>query len=168
MYKTDDIVIYSSQGVFRIADIEQKKIDDKISDYYVLKPVAGTTSVTYVPCDNDDLLGKMCYALSADEIYDLINNTRYDDLWIENENERRLAFRKMIDQGDCRVLINLLKSFEAHKRPSKGRKMLVMDERLLRDAEKTLLNIFRYAFDIKRSQIMPFINGNLIIQPRTE
>ena len=39
MYRVDDLVLYSAQGVCKITDITTKKINGEVNEYYILKPV---------------------------------------------------------------------------------------------------------------------------------
>ena len=52
-------VVYGTTGVCVVDSIEQKKIGRNIKQYYVLKPVAQSTSTVFLPVDNEELLAKL-------------------------------------------------------------------------------------------------------------
>ena len=39
MYQVNETIFYGSEGVCRIADISERRFDDKTIEYFVLKPV---------------------------------------------------------------------------------------------------------------------------------
>ena len=59
MFKINDVVVYGSQGVCEIVDIEEKKIDGASKFYFVLKPKADRGATFYVPTWNEKAWGKM-------------------------------------------------------------------------------------------------------------
>lgn len=53
MYRVDDLVLYSAQGVCKITDITTKKINGEVNEYYILKPVYNENAVISVPVHNE-------------------------------------------------------------------------------------------------------------------
>ncbi len=164
MYKVGDIVIYKSEGVCRVSDIEVKTFRDKEIEYYVLKPVYKENSEIFVPKNNIELVSKMRQVLTREEIINLIKSMPdEDDIWIENENQRKEEYKQLIASGDRTKLIRLIKTLFNHKQKQKeaGKKLHITDDRLLKDAEKVLYDEFAYVLNISQNQVVPFIVGEL-------
>ena len=160
MYQKNDIVMYNTQGVCKITDIIMKDFGGEQIQYYVLKPVASETAVIYIPVDNEQLTGKMCHVLTADEIYEIIRSlTQEESTWIENEQERKEEYKRIMAQGDRKALITMIKTLYLHKQNLKlqGRKLHVADERFFKEAEKILYDEFALVLHIDAEQVVPFI-----------
>ncbi len=59
MFKINDIVIYGTEGVCKIADINDKDFMGTKKRYYVLKPVKNEFSTFFAPTDSEKVLAKM-------------------------------------------------------------------------------------------------------------
>ena len=59
MFKVNDVIIYGTQGVCKIEDIEEKSISGTKKAYYVIKPVNDNGSTIFAPTDNEFVLKKM-------------------------------------------------------------------------------------------------------------
>lgn len=55
VYAVNDVVLYGGEGVCKIADIEKRNFHGKEVEYYVLKPLYGSSSTVYVPTQNTTL-----------------------------------------------------------------------------------------------------------------
>ena len=68
MFQRGETVLYGSEGVCRIAEIQEMKIGRTKAEYYVLKPVYRESATIYVPVDNPTLVARMKHVLSQQEI----------------------------------------------------------------------------------------------------
>ena len=59
MFQVNDVIIYGTQGVCKIADTEEKMVSGKRKTYFVLKPVSDRGATIFVPTDNELVLKKM-------------------------------------------------------------------------------------------------------------
>lgn len=160
MYKINDIVIYKNEGVCKISDIVIKSFKDKEIEYYVLKPVYKENSEIFVPKNNAELVSRMREVLSKEEIITLIKAMpQEDDIWIEDENQRKEQYKLLIKNGDRTELIRLIKTLFKHKEKQKeaGKKIHITDERFFKDAEAILYDEFAYVLGISQNQVVPFI-----------
>ena len=156
MYRVDDLVLYSAQGVCKITDITTKKINGEVNEYYILKPVYNENAVISVPVHNEKAMAKMRKALSSDEIYRLIRTMPDKALiWIDNDNLRKEKYRNILKGSDRTELISLIKTLYLHQQ--KGRKLHNADEQIFAEAEKILYEEFAYVLHIDRDQVLPFI-----------
>lgn len=160
MYQVDDLVLYSAQGVCRIVDIVSKKVNGKVNEYYILKPVYNENAMISVPMHNALAMAKMRRALSCEEIIQLIQTMPDQDLiWIENDHVRKEKYHMILKGSDRAELIRLIKTlyFHQQKQQAKGRKLHNADEMIFAEAEKILYEEFAYVLNIERDQVLPFI-----------
>lgn len=160
MYQIDDTVLYDTQGVCKIADITEKDFGGRRLAYYVLKPIYDEKSTVFVPVDNQTLTQKMRRILSEEEIRALIRSMPQEEVnWIEDENERKLAYKQVLTQGDRTKLIQTIKALYLHREEQRtqGKKLHVADERFFKEAEKMLYDEFAHVLHIQREEILPYI-----------
>lgn len=169
MFYVNETVLYGTEGVCRIADIERKNFGGKQMEYYVLRPVYQDSSTIFVPLQNEALLKKMRRILSAEEIVEIIRAMPSEEyLWIEDEAERRETYKGILMDGDRGALVRLIKTLYAHqkKQQAKGKKLHISDERFLKEAEKILYDEFALVLNIKRQQVLPFILDQIQVEAR--
>ena len=161
MFHVNDVILYSSQGVCEIADIEEKIIGGAKRTYYVLKPVGDRSTTIFAPTDNEVILKKMRKLLSEAEIHALIDSMPNEKtVWIANEAERREFYSKILASGDHLELIKMIKAIYLHKQELEANKkrLHVMDERFFKDAEQMLYNEFQYVLKLKnKNELLGYI-----------
>ncbi|SFX16251.1 CarD family transcriptional regulator [Ruminococcus sp. XPD3002] len=160
MYNVNDAVMYASYGVCIIKAIETRDFSGEDVEYYVFQPVGDDRNTFYVPTENSPLLDKMRQVYSKKEVEDLISiMPEESDIWIDNDAQRKEEFRSIIDQGDRRELVKLIKTLYSRKlKLNEGHKKLhSSDERFLTEAEHMLYDEFAYALNIPREQVLPYI-----------
>ena len=79
-------------------------------------------------------------------------------------------FCRILDSGDTYSLICLLKSIYKHKydRISDGKKLHVIDERIMKEAEKVLCDETAYLLGIERESAGLFIRERLGFEEKIE
>ena len=160
MYNVDDIVTYGINGVCKIIAIEEKILMGTAKMYFVLKPLSGEKSTYYVPADNKKASDKIRRILSEDEINQLIDSIPNEAVvWIDNERERKEAYKKIITNGNHAELIRMIKAIYAQKqeREEDGKRLHISDERFLKDAVKLLNDEFRYVLKLSEDDLMSYI-----------
>lgn len=171
MYKKDDTVLYGNEGVCRVTDTMTRKFKDHDIEYYVLKPIYSQNATIYVPIDNEQLTKKMKRILSAEEIMTMIKTMPdVEDIWIQNDNQRKEKYKEIIRNGDRLELIQLIKTLYQHQQKLKmqGKKFHATDERFFKDAEKIIYEEFAYVLNIKQDEVIPFINQQIDVQEKRE
>ena len=80
-------------------------------------------------------------------------------IWIENENQRKEAYREIIARGDRTELVKMIKTLYLHQqqRQAIGKKLHIADERFFKEAEKMLYDEFALVLNIKQEEVLPFI-----------
>lgn len=161
VFQISDVIIYGTQGVFRITEIEEKTIGGVKKSYYVLKPVHDNGATIYAPTNNEAVLKKMRKLLSAEEINTLIDSMpKEETCWIPNESERREYFKQVIARGDHLELIKMIKAIYLHKngRQASGKRLHATDERFFKDAEQLLYNEFQYVLQLEnKADLLTYI-----------
>lgn len=153
-------VSYGAQGICTISEITEKKFKADIIKYYVLEPVFDKNSKIFVPIDNEKLTSRMKEILSKDEIIEIINSLANEETtWINDDNERKEAYKQIILSGDRNEIVKLIKALYLHRENQKliGKKLHISDERLLKEAEKVVYDEFAYVLNIDRDDVLPFI-----------
>lgn len=101
MYSVGQTVLYGTNGVCSITDITTKRVGKVSLEYYVLKPICSNTSTLFVPTHNEQLVSKIRYVLSEDEIRSILDDLPECGEWNDNKAERAEIFKKVISKGNC-------------------------------------------------------------------
>lgn len=151
MFKVHDVIVYGTQGIYQIADIEEKAISGMKKTYYVLKSVNDSASTIFAPTDNEHVLKKMRRLLSKAEINQLIDSMPDEGfVWIKNDKDRKDHYRKILAGGEHVELIKMIKSIYTHKkeRAAEEKRLHMVDEQFFKSAEQILYNEFQYVLDL--------------------
>lgn len=166
MYKAGDTILYGAHGVCRIETVENRKFDKESKEYYVLRPVFDQKAVIYVPTQNKALTAKMKDVLSRERINEIIDQMPYQETnWIENETERKLYYRDLLESADRIEIARMIKTLYEYKQAqsARGKKLHLADERFFKDAEKLLYDEFALVLGIARTDVLPFIRNRIQI-----
>ena len=167
MFKVSDNIIYGTTGACVIDDIKTEKFKGEAKQYYVLRPIYDKNSVVYAPVGKCE--EKMRKILSAEQVYELINSIpNTDNLWIENEIERKEKFAVLIKNGDRKDLVALVKTLylKREEQQKGGKKLHIADQRFMDDAEKLLYEEFAFVLDIELDQVVPFITQKIEVNKK--
>jgi len=160
MFKVNDTIIYGSEGVCQILGIEEKDFIGAKKTYYVIKPVASSSSTIFVPIDSEVLVAKMRSLMSKKEINELIDSLQKEAVsWIENERERKEAYKNILSGGNPIELLNMIRTIHLEKenRETTGKRLHLIDESFLRDAEKCLYSEFQHVLNLRQDEVIPYI-----------
>lgn len=164
MFQLGDQVIYGIHGLCRILELETRKIDRKLIEYYVLEPVEQPGARFYVPTQNQAAVSKLQKVLTRQELDELLQAvSNNNDVWIEDENQRKLRYRELISSGDRASLIGMIRALLRHKQAqeSAGKKFHLCDENFLRDAQKLLSTEFSRVLEISPEEVGNYIENAL-------
>lgn len=164
MFRINDMITYGTEGVCRITDIVTKNLSGSDATYYVLSPVYHATSTIFVPVENQKLTDKMHPLLSKEEILAIIHAMpETEDFWVEDEPQRKEAYKALLAEGDCRKLVQIIKALYHHGQRQKelGKKLHLADERFFKEAERILCDEFAHVLEIDREGVLPFIFENI-------
>ena len=165
-YKKGDYIRYASNGVCHIEDI--KSIDLNHSkqprSFYVLKPIGASSSTIYVPLDNDELVSKMRYILSKNDIDDMLSSIRQDTVpWISDRKERNNFFKQIIKDSNPKELLRLIGCIYLKKQElaEANKKLSSTDENYLSQAEALIDNEFSFVLKFDNVAVGKYIQTQL-------
>ena len=164
MLQMGDRVVYGSHGVCTLVALEQRKVDRKTADYYVLEPIAQPGACYYIPVQNEIAISKLRPLLTAEEIENLFGNpSMYEGVWITDENKRKSKYRELLGNGDRATLICMIRLLQEHRESqlSAGRKFHLCDENFLKDAKKLLTEEFSLVLGISKQDVGAYIEKKL-------
>ena len=167
-YKKGDYIRYSSNGVCLIDDIKSMDINHtkKPKDFYVLKPISASSSTIYVPLDNEELVSKMRYILSINDVDTLIDSVKQDRTdWIADRKERNNVFKQIIKDAQPNELLKLVGCIYLKKQAllKEGRKLSTTDENYLSQAESLIENEFAFVLKLDGIDVGNYIRTRLEI-----
>ena len=160
MLEQNDTVLYGTTGVCKVEGLIEKEVARVKKPYYVLRPVSQANSAVYVPADNPTLLAKIKRILSKEEIYELLSRVpREPKAWIEDNNRRRDVFGEILNRGNRLELLCLVREIYLHQKElvSRGKRLHLVDERVMKEAERLLYEEFSLALEMDPDQVIPFI-----------
>lgn len=164
MLQLGSLVVYGIHGVCIIADVEQRVVDRKKVEYFVLTPKDQPKARFYVPTQNQAALSRLHPLLSREALDALLDSEETSkDCWVQNENLRKQKYKELINSGDRAALISMIRSLQKHKENqlAAGRKFHLCDENFLRDAQKLLASEFSVILGIPQSDVAGYIESKL-------
>ncbi|MFN4196576.1 MAG: CarD family transcriptional regulator [Caldimicrobium sp.] len=135
MFKIGEVVIYPGYGLCKIISIDEKFIEGKSIQAYVLKLLDGEAEI-YVPIDSVKKSGLRAIVAKEDlkEIYKILSQ-REVKITNGNWNKRYKEYTEKLKRGDAFILASLVKElYELSKR-----KTLSFGERKVFERAKELL-----------------------------
>lgn len=166
MYSIGDLFLYGSSGACRITDIKKENFGKDEMTYYILSPVFDSKETIYVPVNNEALVSKMKRILTPDEIINLIKTLPHkESVWIDNVNQRRETYKKIIRQADREELLSLIKTLYLRRRELQqaGKNLSVHDERFYRHAQSIIHSEIALVLQIPREEIPSYIEKTLSV-----
>lgn len=164
MFKTGEKVQYSGNGVCVVDDIRWEDFGSGKTQYYVLRSVSSGNNTFFIPLNNEKMLSGIRKVLTIDEVNEIIDSLSESKAsWIEDDSERKEEYKKQIFSGDCRQIIKVIKAIHLHKEflEEKGKKLRLVDELILKDAENLLYDEFAIVLNIKKEEVLPFIINSI-------
>lgn len=159
MYNLNDIVMHLNMGICEITEISTQKISGISNKFYKLKPLyENLNTVIYVPVNNCNKFIR--YPLSKEQINNILSGVKTNnENWIENNFTRKSAFFEIIKSGDTLQIINMICELYSQKSKAekKGKRLHIIDERFLKEAQKLINQEFAYALEVDIEEI-----GNML------
>lgn len=162
MFSCGDQVMYGIHGVCRIVALEERKVDRKKIEYYVLEPLERPDAKYYVPTQNEAAVAKLRRIMTASELDALLHSDEVEkESWIPDENQRKQYYRELISGGDRGALISMVRTLHRHReaQAAMGRKFHLCDENFLKDAEKLLSSELSLVLNIQQSQVGEYVQS---------
>lgn len=164
MVQVGDRVVYGIHGVCDVTQTEERVVDRKRLTYLVLEPLGQPGSRYLVPTHNASAMGKLRSMLSREEMELLIqSDTVRQDSWIQDESQRKQAYRELIGSGDREQLMRMVHTLYRHReeQTAAGKKVHLCDDNFLRDAEKLLMGEVSIVMDMDADTAKQYIRNKL-------
>ena len=166
MRKIGENVLYGASGVMTIVDIREESIGDTCRSYYVLRPAGSRSeSLTFVPADNEKLVGAMHSLLTEAEIMELLHNAKNtpECQWIDANRARAEYFKSIMESGDREKMIAMIRAIDKSgvRRNEEGRKNFLADENAKQKAQKLLFAEFSLVLGISEDNIAEFVEREI-------
>lgn len=164
MFEIGEKVVYGTEGVCTVAEVREMKVSRTKAQYYVLRPIYREGATIFVPVNNPTLTGKMRRLLSVEEINALLSQIRQQEIsWIDDANERKEEFRRILTAGDRRELLGMIRSLYLRRQllQSTGKRLRTNDDQVLRDAERLLNDEFALVLGITPREVPEYIRAGI-------
>ena len=157
-----DVIMYGNHGICKVTGLQDMCMDEIIRPYFVLKPVYHSASTVYVSAISSRRKTEVRRILSADDIFSLVKKISGKDfVWIKDNRKRKELYSQILADGNRYELVKMIKTLRWHKQElkitNKDKKLQIIDEDFLKNAEKTLCEEFAYVLNIKREEVIPFL-----------
>lgn len=160
MFSVGNRVVYGIHGVCEICAVENRVVDRKTVQFYVLQPVDQAASKYYVPCHNPAALAKLRPLLTKNQLVELLHSDAVRaDQWISDEGKRKMLYRDLISSGNREALLSMVHTLHRHRREclQQGRKFHLCDENFLRDAQRVLSAELSAVLEIPAHEVPAFV-----------
>ena len=160
-----DFVTYKQNGICKICSTVKRDFAGMGErEYFELRPVYDEKTDLFIPKDSQSLTGTMRHILTKDEINKIIDESQTKEVeWIKDAKERAKAFEAVIEEGDRKRILSIIKVLSLHKAELDGRqkKMYASDSRILALAERIIDEEFAFVLDIDRACVREYIMKRL-------
>ena len=129
-----------------------------------MTPFTNSSTVIYVPVENEQLTSKMRHILTKEEIDATLDEVNEKEiLWIENRKERMEYFQTIINQGDTTELLRIVACLYKRKLSvvNQGKKFSLTDENLLQQAVSIIDNEFSFVLGIEVNKVKDYIQAKV-------
>lgn len=164
MYQTGDWVVYGIHGICRVVGTEKQLVNRKRTQYLVLEPLSQSESRFYLPMENPVAMAKLNAVLSRDALCELLASDQIrQDVWINEENQRKQCYRELITSGDRIALLRMIRSLYSYKEAqlASGRKFHQSDDNFLRDAEKLMASEIALVMQMSTEEARTYLREQL-------
>lgn len=158
------LVVYGIHGVCKIAGTEEKTVDRKKVEYYVVQPISQAGSCFYVPSGNPVAVAKLRPILTKQELDALLSDLAdWQSVWVAEENQRKQYYRELISGGDRKALLCMILALQAHRlyQQESGRKFHLCDENFLRDAQRLLCMEIAVILGADEAQALAYLQEHM-------
>lgn len=161
-FKKGEHVVYGSNGVCLVEDVCDFSFSADIpkKPYFILKPKLDPNSLIYIPCDNEELLGRVRSVFSKEKIQALLEEQDCASAdWYEDRKQRVLTFRGILTKSDPIELLAMIRCIHLKSREfaQSNKKLSASDKDMLQNAERFIENEFSFSLGLSTDEVAPYI-----------
>ena len=158
-------MVYGFTGVCRVEAITRPNTTgpDRNRQFYLLKPLQ-QDGVIYTPVDNRKVpIRAVISRETAEALIDLIPSIRAEAYHGPTLQALAQHYQSAVRTHDCRDLLELMMSIYAKRQQAEAqkRRLGLVDERFMKQAEKMLYGEFSVALGIPYEEVQPYIARRL-------
>lgn len=171
MFQAGDLVVYGTTGVCRVESIDQPNMTgaDRHKKYYRLKPFY-QDGVIYTPVDNTKVsIRPVISREDAENLIDLIPGIRAEAYRAPTLQALAQHYQTAFQSHSCQDLVELIMSIytKQQETTSQNRRLGMVDERFLKQAERLLYGELAVALEIPFDEVQPYISNRVKRQKDT-
>ena len=157
MFKVDDLVIHSREGLSKIAAINV--MNGK--EYFLVHVNRSSGETIYVPVETADrIIRPLMDKKEADKLLKYVKTIEKE--YNSNTKQRRDAYKRRISSGDVKEIAYLARQLYFYKKDEgKEIKLGPVDLDILNYAENMLLDEFAITYNVSREDISSFIEKRI-------
>ncbi|MDD3347194.1 CarD family transcriptional regulator [Oscillibacter sp.] len=165
MFQPGDLILYGTTGVCKVQEIvhPNKTGTDRNRPYYLLKPLY-QDGVIYTPAENGKVpMRPIISAKEANALIDLIPTVEPEVCRAPTLQALSQLYQSAVRSHDCRDLMEMVMSIYAKQKQAEAqkRRLGMVDERFMRQAENLLYGEFSSALGIPFDEVQPYIAGRV-------
>lgn len=164
MFQSGKLYLYGSHGVCRLLGTEERMVDRKKVEYYVLEPNEQPGARYYIPTGNPNALKKLRPVMDREALTQLLQCAKiHEDAWIPDEGQRKQYYRQLIADCDRVLLLQMVNTIHRKKREllNSGKRLHICDENFCRDAQKLLDGEFTLVLGVDKKEVQEYIQNLL-------
>lgn len=146
-------------GVCKIVDIRKEMdINQNEIEHYVMEPAYGNNLTIKSPVNNDKVF--MRKILKREDVLSLIDSFPEQETdWISDDRQRNQKFKAALKNGQCEDWARLVRTLykEKQEKMANGKRLMKVDEEIMKAAEKNLYEEFAIALSIEPEEVESFI-----------
>ncbi len=166
MFQPGELLIYGSTGVCRVLSVDRRQdyVDGVKQDrlYYQLKPLH-QGGVIYTPVDGKVSMRPVISREEAETLIDQIPTLHPTACKAATTQALTQQYQANLRQHSCRGLLELTMSIHAKRvqAESQNRRLGMVDERFMKQAEQLLFGELSAALDIPYEEVPAYIAGRM-------
>ena len=160
MFKINDYVIYGSNGVCKVEDIEKISMRDKELEYYILSSMNNPRMTIKIPVNNNMFIREL---ISKSDVVSLIAYaSKNETMEIEDYRKKNQEYKSIIKSGNLTEIIKVINSIklEKNEKASLGKKINKTEEDILISAKKQLYQEMAIVLGININEVDEYITTN--------
>lgn len=158
MFKINDYIVYGSNGVCRVQDIEKMSLRNQELEYYILSPIYNDKMTIKIPVNNKNVLIREL--MSKSEIMGLIQGiSRNETIEVEDPRKKIKEYKAIIKEGNAEEIIKVINSIrlEESEKASLGKKLNKTEEEIMLTAWKQLYQEMAVVLEINVDEVEDYI-----------
>ncbi|GAA0303539.1 CarD family transcriptional regulator [Gracilibacillus halotolerans] len=163
MFNIGDLIIYSSHGICKIDDIQEKTISGVTRQYYILHPVASENHLTIsAPVNNDQVIIKgLMNKEEALKVLETFDEEGID--WVDNANRRFNEFSGIVNKGNNKDIAQVANTLMRRRieLDKEEKRLYQKDEKLLEDIQQILFHEIALALDMTYESVDAMVNNQI-------